>query len=63
MTWHIWINLYLVNVVKSLAQEGFAQGEEQVDMVGTLNSLKIKYMALQFKKSIQVARLQFLFET
>jgi hypothetical protein len=37
VTWHIWIDLYFMNVIKSLAQEGFAQGEEQVDMVGTLN--------------------------
>jgi hypothetical protein len=29
-------------MIKSLAQEGYAQGEEQVDMVGTLNSMKIK---------------------
>jgi hypothetical protein len=50
-------------MIKSLAQEGYAQGEKQDDMVGTLNSLKIKYMALQFKKSTQVAQLWVLFES
>ena len=50
-------------MIKSLAQEGYAQGEKQVDMVGTLNSLKIKYMALQFKKSTQVSQLWILFES
>ena len=40
-----------MNMIKSLAQEGYAQGEKQDDMVGTLKVLKIKYMALQFKEN------------
>jgi hypothetical protein len=44
-------------MIKSLAQEGYAQGEKQDDMISTLNSFEDQVMALQFKKSTQVLQL------
>ena len=53
-------NSHLLKETKSHAQDGYAQGENQIDMIDTLTYWRLKAMAFRFKGN-QLKRFKFHF--